>query len=142
MTNSAIFNKKARFDYEILEKVEGGLVLTGEEIRAIRAKKVSLSGAYAKIMNGEVWLLGGNFNIPSGDNVRTKKILLHKEEIKRLMGKTEEAGLTLVPTMIYLKRGKAKVELGLARGAKQSDKRERIKKRDQDLDISRKIKQY
>jgi len=142
MTNRQIINKKAHFDFEILETFEGGLVLTGEEIKAIRAGRVTLTGAYAKIMNGEVWLLGGNFNVPSGDTARTKKILLHADQIKRLIGKTAESGLTLVPIKIYLKKGYAKVELGLAKGAKKSDKRAKIKEREQNLDISRKIKQF
>lgn len=134
-----IFNKKARFDYDISESLETGIVLTGEEIKAIRSGRVSLAASYAKIINGEVYWLGGNFlgvSVPD----RTKKLLLHKDQIKRLIGKTQEEGMTLIPIKLYLKKGKAKIELGLGRGKKKYDKRETLKKRDQKREIDRRLK--
>lgn len=130
------YNKKARFDYEIAESFEAGIVLTGEEIKAIRSGRISLAASYAKILNGEVFWLGGNFlgvSVPD----RTKKLLLHKDQIKRLVGKLGEDGMTLIPLKLYLHRGKAKLELGLGKGKKKYDKRETIKKRDQEREIGR-----
>jgi SsrA-binding protein len=134
-----IFNKKARFDYNIVESFEAGIVLTGEEIKAIRLGRVSFGASYAKIINGEVFWLGGNF-IDTHDPDRTKKLLLHKEQIKRLIGKVHEEGMTLIPIKLYLKNGKAKIELGLGRGKKKYDKREDIKRRDQAREIGRELK--
>lgn len=133
------FNKKARFDYEILESLEVGIVLTGEEIKAIRSGRISIVTSYAKIINGEVFWLGGNFlGISTPD--RTKKLLLNKSQIKRFIGKTQEGGMTLIPLKLYLKKGKAKLELGLGRGKKKYDKRESIKRKDQDREVARKTK--
>lgn len=129
-------NKKSYHDYEILEKYEAGIVLTGAEIKAIRAGKVSLKGAYAKILGGdakrpneELFVVNLHISIEK-DPERTRKLLMHKQEIRKLIGKTQIKGLALVPTQIYLKKGKAKIELALARGKKIYDKRETIKKRD------------
>lgn len=136
------FNKRARFDYDISDTVEAGVVLTGDEIKVIRAGRVDMTSSYAKIINGEVYWLGGNFNINGGDRQRTRKLLLHKEEIKRLIGKTAEQGYTLIPIKLYLTRGKAKIELGLGRGKKEYEKRETIKKREQQRDIEKKLKNF
>jgi len=133
------YNKKARFDYDIIESLEVGIVLTGEEIKAIRSGRVTMTTSYAKIINGEVFWLGGNFlgtTVPD----RTKKLLLSKSQINRFAGKTQEGGMTLIPLKLYLKKGKAKLELGLGRGKKKYDKRETIKRRDQEREVARRTK--
>lgn len=135
-----LINKKASFDYQFLESLETGLVLTGEEIKAIRANKVNLSGSHVKIIGGEAFWVGGIINVATGDQQRTRKLLMHKEEIKRISGKSDEKGLTIIPKKIYLKHGKAKLEIALSRGKKLHDKREIIKKRDLDLEAARSIR--
>lgn len=129
-------NRRARHDYEILETFDAGIVLTGTEIKSVRARRVALRDAYAAIENGEAWLHnmhispyepGNRFN---PDPKRRRKLLLHKREISRLLGRTVEKGLTLVPLRVYLQRGYAKVELGLARGKRQYDKRKAIAERE------------
>jgi SsrA-binding protein len=140
-------NRKAYHDYNIEEKLEVGIVLKGSEIKSIRAGKVNLSDAYAKPENGELWLY--NSHIASYDAasynthepVRPRKLLLHRKEINSLAGKAVQKGLTLVPLKLYIKRGVAKVELGLARGKKAYDKREAIARRDADREIERAMKQ-
>jgi SsrA-binding protein len=139
-------NKRARFDYEISETLEAGLVLQGTEVKSLRDGRVNLQDAYADVQNGEVFLLhahinqydhGNRFN---HDPERPRKLLLHRREIKRLIGKTQEKGLTLIPTRMYFTHGKAKVELGLAKGKKQYDKREELKRRSAQRDIERAIR--
>lgn len=140
-TKKEFYNKKARFDYEITDSIEAGVVLTSEEIKALRAGRLDMSGSYAKIIAGEVFWLGGNFNLAGGgEGQRTKKLLLHKEQIERLAGRTQEAGYALIPLKLYLKRGRAKVELGFGRGMKKYDKREKLKKKDQEREIRSRIK--
>lgn len=136
-TVGTIENRKAHFDYEIIDSLEAGISLVGDEIKALRAKKVTISGSYVKIIGGEVFWLGGNFDVKSGDRQRTRKLLLHAAEISRLVGKTAENGLTLVPLKLYLKRGRAKLEVGVCRGLKKFDKREILKKKDQLRDADR-----
>lgn len=123
------FNRRARFDYEILDSFEVGVALTGEEIKAIRSRRLDMTGSYAKIIGGEIWWLGGNFNLSS--NQRSKKLLLHKDQIVKLAGKLQQ-GLSLIPLKLYLKCGRAKIELGLGRGKKKYDKRTQIMKREQE----------
>jgi SsrA-binding protein len=131
-------NRKARFNYEILETVEAGLVLTGSEIKAIRAGRVSLQQAYAKPQGGEIWLVDAHIaDYSSGratdhDPTRPRKLLLHKGEIIRLTKQVSEKSLTVVPLRLYLKRHVAKVEIGLARGKRQYDKRRAIIERDRE----------
>ena len=134
-------NKRARFDYHISETFEAGLVLQGTEVKSLREGRVTLQDAYADVQDGEVFLLhahinqyeqGNRFN---HDPERPRKLLLHKQEIRRLVGKTQEKGLTLIPTRLYFTHGKAKVELGLAKGKKQYDKREDMKRRTAQRDI-------
>jgi SsrA-binding protein len=136
-------NKRARFDYHISETLEAGLALQGTEVKSLREGRVNLQDAYADVQEGEVFLLhahinqyepGNRFN---HDPERPRKLLLHKREIKRLIGKTQEKGLTLIPTRMYFTHGKAKVELGLAKGKKQYDKREDLKRRTAQRDIAR-----
>ncbi|MCL5961359.1 MAG: SsrA-binding protein SmpB [Chloroflexi bacterium] len=140
-------NRKAYHDYFIAETYEAGLALTGTEIKSVRAGKVSLREGYAKIERGEAWLVGvhiapyeqGSYYNP--DSRRSRKLLLHRSEIDRLRGKLDERGLTLIPLRVYLKGGRAKVELGLARGKKLYDKREAIAERDAKRQIERAMKQ-
>lgn len=133
-------NKKASFDYQIFETYEAGIVLNGLEIKAIRAGKVNMTGSYAKIINEEAFWLGGNLGIIEGDQQRTRKLLLKAEEINKINGKLTQDRMLLVPLKLYIKRGKAKLLLGLARGKKNFDKRETIKKRDQERDSERIVK--
>lgn len=107
--------------------------MTGPEIKAIRAGKVDLTGSYVRVLKEELWWLGGHIETEEAE--RSRKLLVHKKEIKRLMGKTLEKGLTLVPLRLYLKKGKAKLEIGLAKGKKLWDQREEIKKRDSEREI-------
>jgi SsrA-binding protein len=134
------FNRKARFDYEILESLEVGIVLTGLEIKAIRSGRVTLAGSYAKILNGEIFWVGGNILV-AGEPQRTRKLLLKQAEIKKLIGKVQEQGLTLVPLKLYLTRGRAKLELGIGRGRKARDKREKLKKADRDREAQIQLKE-
>ncbi len=140
-------NKKAYHDYFIEETVEAGIMLTGPEVKSLRLGRANLKDSYARIKNGEVWLVNthispyaraDSFNQP--DPERTRKLLLHKKEIQRLIGKTREKGFTLVPTKIYFKGGKAKVELGLAKGKTHYDKRATLKKKEADREIQKEFK--
>ena len=129
-------NRRARHEYEILETVEAGLVLRGTEVKSLRDGQVNFKDSYASIRNGEGWLLGCHINPYSHgtdanhDPERDRKLLLHKREIARLSGKISERGLTLVPLRLYFKEGRAKVELGLARGKKLHDKRATLRERE------------
>jgi SsrA-binding protein len=144
MTKS-IVNRKARFDYEIVETVEAGVELRGTEVKSVRSGKVSLADSFARIRGGEMYLFGAdiamyeNAGYATHDPKRPRKLLLHAREIDRLAGKITQKGLTLVPTKMYFKRGWVKVEIGLARGKRQFDKRETIKKRDTAREIKRAI---
>jgi len=126
-------NRKARHEYEILETFEAGMVLKGPEVKSLREGKASFQDAYATVDRGEVWLHSLHIspyeqaNRFNEDPLRVRKLLLNRHEIRRLVGKVEEKGLTLVPLEIYFKRGNAKVELGLARGKKLHDKRDALK---------------
>jgi len=139
----AVDNRRARFEYEILESLEAGIALTGTEIKAIRAGGVSLSESYARVRDGELWLLGmhvppykeGSF--ANHDPVRPRKLLLHKPQIVRLGGRAAEKGLTIVPLRLYFTRGKAKVEIGLARGKKLWDKRRSTAERELQRELAR-----
>jgi len=125
-------NRRARFDYELLERLEAGLVLSGAEVKAARAGKVHLAGAYAEVRGGEAWLVGASIDEHeqgarfAHEPGRDRKLLLHRREIDSLYGKVRERGLTLVPTRMYFKDGRAKVELALARGKERYDKRHAI----------------
>jgi SsrA-binding protein len=137
-------NKKAFYNYEIVEKMEAGLVLQGSEVKSIRNGKVAIHDAYARIKNGEVWLVGMDVSLypqagPHNNHEprRLRKLLLHRQEIRRLIGKTQQKGLTLVPLALYFKEGLAKLEIGLGRGKREFDKRDAIKKRDADRDLRR-----
>src|SRR5919199_160955 len=139
-------NRKARHDYHLLDRLEAGLVLTGTEVKSLREGRASLRQAYADVRNGEVWLVGANIspydqgNIANHEPERDRKLLLHKGEIASLIGRVQEKGLTLVPTRLYFKDGRAKVELALARGKEQRDKRRDLAKREADRQIERALK--
>jgi SsrA-binding protein len=136
-------NRKARHDYSILDIYEAGLVLTGTEVKSLRLGRASLVDGFATIDDGEMFL--HNVHIPEYEQGswtnheprRVRKLLLHREEISRLIGKTKESGLTIVPLSLYFSAGKAKVELGLARGKKSYDKRQDLARRDADREVAR-----
>ena len=136
-------NRRARFEYEILDTVEAGLVLLGPEVKSLRAGKANLSDAYAIIRNGEAWLMSAHISPyaqasrENPDPRRQRKLLLHRSEISRLQGKVAERGLTLVPLELYFKNGRAKVRLGLARGKRRHDKRETIRRHEQEREMDR-----
>ncbi|HNS52108.1 MAG TPA: SsrA-binding protein SmpB [Anaerolineae bacterium] len=139
-------NRKAFHDFEIRDTFEAGIVLAGSEIKSIRAGQVSLQDGFVQFERGEAWLV--NVHIAQYDPAsrsnheprRRRKLLLHRREIERLMGKVQEKGFTLVPTRLYLKGSRAKVEIGLARGKRLYDKRQAIAKRDTDRQIARALK--
>jgi len=139
-------NRKARFDYQFLERLEAGLVLTGSEVKSLREGRVSLAQAYADVRDGEVWLVGAEIatydqgKIANHVPTRDRKLLLHRGEISSLYGKVREKGLTLVPVRLYFKNGRVKVELALAKGKEQRDKRREIAKRESDRQIERALK--
>lgn len=128
--NTKAVNKKASFNYELKDEVEAGIVLTGPEIKAIRAGKVDLTGSHVRIIGGEAFLLGGRILALNTDPTRTRKLLLHKEEIVRMASRSDEKGLAIVPIKIFLKKGYAKVIVALGKGKKLHDKRESLKKKD------------
>ncbi len=140
-------NRQARFQYEILETYEAGIQLVGTEVKSIRAGKVNLRDGFALVRNGEVLLLNVHVSphhttsqIFNHDPRRTRKLLLRKDEIRKLVGKVEQQGLTLVPLKMYLKRGWVKVDIGLARGKKLHDKRDDMRKRQDQRDMQRALK--
>jgi SsrA-binding protein len=140
-------NKKAYFNYTILEKFEAGLVLIGQEVKSIKLGRVNLAGSYVVLKDNEFYLIGCNVppyqpkNAPPDYNPeRPRKLLLKKSEIKYLVGKSRQKGLTLVPLRLYTKRGKIKLEFGVAKGKKKADKREQIKRREAEREMERELK--
>ncbi len=139
-------NLRARHDYELLDRFEAGLVLTGTEVKSLRAGRARLGQAWAEIRGGEAWLQGAEIaayeqgNRANHEPVRPRKLLLHRREIDRLYGQVREKGLTLVATRLYFKDGRAKVELGLARGKAMHDKRRAIAERDARREMDRAVK--
>lgn len=140
-------NRKAHHDYTLEDSIEAGLVLTGSEIKSIRDHRVNLKDGYVSEQNGELWLM--NVHISEYDQasrfghdpLRPRKLLLHKKEIARLITRMRERGYTIVPTVMYLKNGRAKVEIAVARGKRQFDKRAAIAERDTRRDIERALKE-
>ncbi len=136
-------NRKARFNYQIEDQYEAGLVLRGTEVKSLRQGRANLKDAFAKVRNGELYLHGMHIapypfaHYDNHDPERPRKVLLHKHEIRQLIGKINERGYTLVPLKLYFKEGKVKVVLGLGRGKKTVDKRETIRRRDQKRDLDR-----
>jgi SsrA-binding protein len=141
-------NRRARFDYDIVDQIEAGLVLTGTEVKSLRAGKASLAEAFATIRRGEAWLVQAHIpeyefgNRANHDPTRQRKLLLHRDQIARLTEFTREQGRTLVPIRLYWKGGRAKVLLGLARGKAQHDKRAAIAERDADRQMQRALREH
>jgi SsrA-binding protein len=139
-------NRRARYDYELLDRVEAGIVLTGTEVKSLREGRVTLAQAYADVRDGEVWLIGadiaeyGHGNLANHEPGRDRKLLLKRAEIASLVGKVREKGQTLVPTRLYFKDGKVKVELALAKGKERGDKRRDIAERDAKRQIERALR--
>ena len=140
-------NRRARHDYHLLERLEAGLTLTGTEVKSLRAGQATLQRAFADIRDGEVWLVGAHIpeyaqgNVANHDPDRDRKLLLHRREIDSLLGKVREKGLTLVPTKLYFKSGRVKVEIAVARGKEQRDKRRDLAERDARRQIDRAMKE-
>lgn len=141
-------NRKAHHDYTILETFEAGIVLLGSEIKSVRENRVSLSEAYVKAEHGELWLIGAHVaryeaaSYMSHEPTRSRKLLMHHKEIRILVGKLAEKGLTLIPLRMYIKERTAKLEIGLGRGKKLYDKRETIKRREDEREIERTLKRH
>jgi SsrA-binding protein len=140
---TVVTNRKALHEYFIIDRFEAGIALKGTEVKSLRQSNANLQDGYALIRNGEVWLIGMHIspfekgNINNHDPKRDRKLLLHKQEIRRLLGKIAEKGLTLVPLRVYFKNNIVKIELGIARGKKSYDKREAIKERETKRQIQR-----
>lgn len=138
-------NRKARHEYEILDTYEAGMVLRGPEVKSLRAGKLAFNDAFARVEQGEMWLYSLHIspyeqaNRANVDPDRVRKLLLHRAEIGRLSSKTQEKGLTLVPLEVYFRKGKAKVTLGLARGRRLYDKREKLKQKTQEMEARREM---
>ena len=145
-TKLIVDNRRARHDYELLERFEAGVVLTGTEVKSLRDGRVTLAQAYAELRDGEAWLVNASIatydqgNIANHDPERPRKLLLHRKELASLIGKVRERGFTLVPTRLYFKDGRVKVELALARGKERHDKRRDIARREADRQIERALK--
>jgi len=139
-------NRRARHDYHLLERVEAGLVLTGTEVKSLREGRATLQQAYADVRDGEAWLVGAHIsvydqgNIANHDPDRDRKLLLHRREVDSLGGQVRERGLTLVPTRLYFRNGRVKVELALARGKELRDKRRDLAKREASREMERVFK--
>ena len=139
-------NRRARHEYQLLERVEAGLVLTGTEVKSLRDGRAEIRRAYGDVRDGELWLVGAHISpyeqgsLGQHDPDRDRTLLLHRREIDSMIGKVQEKGLTLVPTRLYWKNGRAKVELAVARGKDVRDKRRDIAKRDADRQIERALK--
>jgi SsrA-binding protein len=139
-------NRRVRHEYHLLERFEAGLVLTGTEVKSLREGRVTLQRAFGDVRDGEIYLVGAHIpeyaqgNIANHDPDRDRKLLLHRRELSSLIGKVQERGLTLVPTRLYWKNGRAKVELALARGKEQRDKRRDIAERDARRQMERAFK--
>lgn len=140
-------NRRARHEYAVDETLEAGLVLSGTEIKSIRAGRVNLAEAYARIEHGEAWLIGAHIapyeqgNRNNHEPTRTRKLLMHRDQIAELVGRTQAKGFTLVPLKLYIRNGMAKLELGVARGKKERDKRRTIAERDMRRDLERSTKE-
>jgi SsrA-binding protein len=147
-SSDLVSNRRATHDYEILETFEAGIVLQGTEIKSIRDHGATLQDAYIKVLNGEIWLIGSSIapyrfgNIHNHEEKRDRKLLMHKREIKRLKEASQEKGLTLIPLAFYLKQGRVKVRIAIAKGKKNIDKRADIKERDEKRRMQQALKHY
>ena len=142
-----VSNRRASHDYEILETFEAGIVLQGTEIKSIRDHGATLQEAYIKVLHGEIWLIGSNIapyrfgNIHNHEEKRDRKLLMHKREINKLRVATQEKGFTIIPLALYLKKGRIKIRLAIAKGKKNIDKRANIKERDHKRQVQQALKQ-
>lgn len=140
-------NRRARHEYAVEETLEAGIALTGTEIKSIRAGRVNLAEAYARIERGEAWLIGAHIapyeqgNRNNHEPTRTRKLLLHRDQISELVGRTQAKGFTLVPLKLYIRNGMAKLEIGVAKGKKEHDKRRSIAERDARRELERSTKE-
>ena len=140
-------NRRARHEYDVLDRLEAGIALTGAEVKSVRAGKVSIAEAFARVDNGEVWLHGMHISPYepasrwNSDPLRPRRLLLHRQEIRRLIGGVEEKGRTLVPLEIYFKRGRAKVDLAVAKGRKLHDKRQELKRQEARREVERAVRE-
>jgi SsrA-binding protein len=145
-TKQIVENRRARHDYQLLDRFEAGIVLSGTEVKSLREGRVTLAQAYADVRGNEVWLIGADIatydqgNIANHEPARDRKLLLHRGEIASLIGKVRERGQTLVPTRLYFKDGKVKVELALAKGKEKGDKRRDIAEREAKRQMERAVK--
>lgn len=145
-SNDLVSNRRATHDYEILETFEAGIVLQGTEIKSIRNHGASLQESYVKVLSGEIWLIGSSIapyrfgNIHNHEEKRDRKLLMHKREINRLKVASQEKGLTIIPLGMYLKNGRVKLRIGIAKGKKNIDKRAVIKERDEKRHIQQALK--
>ncbi len=143
-----VTNRKARYEYEITDSIEAGLVLVGSEVKSLRSGRANLSDAYARVIKGEIWIIGMHISpykeatIQNHDPLRERKLLLHRNEIKKLSRKVEEKGFTLIPLRMYFKNNRVKVELGVARGKRQYDKKVAIAQKDARREIEREQKKF
>jgi SsrA-binding protein len=141
-------NKKAHYDYEIIETFEAGIVLTGTEIKSVRRAQINIRDGFARVRNGEVWLSNVHIspfdegNIWNVDPTRSRKLLLHKKQIAKIEAEISQAGMSFIPLRVYLKEGFAKVLMGLAKGKKNYDKRETIKRKEQNREIAKQLKAF
>lgn len=141
-------NKKVHYDYEITETFEAGIVLTGTEIKSVRQARINIRDGFARVRNGEVWLSNVHIspfdegNIWNVDPTRSRKLLLHKKQIAKIEAEISQAGMSFVPLRVYIKDGFAKVFMGLAKGKKNYDKRETIKRKEQNRDIAKQLKAF
>ncbi len=145
---TVVTNRKARHEYEIIDRIEAGITLVGSEVKSLRASRANLGDAYGRVRGGEVWIVDMHISVydkttaQAPDPLRERKLLLHRNEIKRLARRIAEKGLTLVPLRVYFKNNRVKIELGLARGKRKYDKKTAIAERDAKRDIDREQKQF
>ncbi|NEP85168.1 MAG: SsrA-binding protein SmpB [Okeania sp. SIO3B3] len=141
-------NKKAKFEYQVIDSYEAGIVLLGTEVKSIRAGHITLKEGYSRVIDDELWLIGAHISEYKQGNQfnhevrRNRKLLLHKKELRKIHSEVKEKGITLVPLKVYLKKGRIKIEIGLCKGKQTHDKRETIKKREQEREINRVTKEY
>jgi len=145
---TVVTNRKARHEYEIIDRIEAGIVLIGSEVKSLRAGRANLGDAYGRVRSGEVWIVDMHISVydkttaQAPDPLRERKLLLHSNEIKRLSRRIQEKGFTLIPLRVYFKHNRVKIELGLARGKRKYDKKTAIAERDAKRDIDREQKQF
>jgi SsrA-binding protein len=145
---TVVSNRKARYEYEIVDQVEAGLVLVGSEVKSLRAGRANLGDAYARVIKGEVWVIGMHISpykeatSQNHDPLRERKLLLHRSEIKKLFRRVDEKGFTLIPLRLYFRKNIAKIELGIARGKRQYDKKVAIAQKDAKREMEREQKKF